>query len=89
MYLLQFEVVSTGYSYTLSCSDSRLRLQGVGSVWESCDNIGMLSKDNKSAVLKVCFSQLQLLGDACDEVDEVSIDDSLIQFVSTFTGFDF
>ena len=58
-------------------------------MWESCDSIGTLSKDNKSAVLKVCLSQLRLLKDACDEVNEVSIDDSLIQFVCSFAGFKF
>jgi predicted DNA-binding protein len=49
--------------------DSQLRLRGVGKVWEQCS--GRLSHDEKSAVVKVCMSQLQLLRDACQEVDDV------------------
>ena len=57
--------------FVMFSSNSRQRLQGTGSVWEVCDSVKTMSKDNRSAVLKVCFTQLQLLRDACEEIDEV------------------
>ena len=52
-------------------SECRPRLRGTGSVWESCENIVNVSRDNRAAVLKVVISQLHLLRDACSEVDKV------------------
>ena len=58
-------------TFLMFSSNSRQRLQGTGSVWEVCDSVKTMSKDNRSAVLRVCFTQLQLLRDACEEIDEV------------------
>ena len=47
------------------------KLQGSGIVWESCDRMGKLSKDNRVAAGKVCLAQLRLLRDAQEEAKEV------------------
>ena len=57
--------------YPFVCSDCQQRLQGTGSVWEHCDRIIKLPTDNKSSVLRHCFTQLQLLRDADTEIEEV------------------
>ena len=51
---------------------SASKLKGAGSVWEACDSVAKLPKDNRSAVLKVFIAQLHLLKDVCAQVDEVS-----------------
>ena len=40
-------------------------------VWESCERMNKMSKDNKAAVGRVCLTQLQLLRDAWEEVQQV------------------
>lgn len=47
------------------------KLKGAGSVWEACDSVAKLPKDNRSAVLKVFIAQLHLLKDVCAQVDEL------------------
>ena len=63
---------SVGNAMLLWFDSKHSRLQGTGAVWESCGRAAKVSQDNKSAVAKVCLSQLRLLQDAGREVEEVS-----------------
>ena len=47
------------------------QLRGTGSVWESCEAVGKLSNDDRSAAVKILLSQLHLLRDAWTEMEEV------------------
>ena len=41
-------------------------------MWSSCDAVEKLSKDNKSAAVKLCLAEVHLLRDAATETDNVS-----------------
>ncbi|XP_064398593.1 cyclin-D1-binding protein 1 homolog [Halichondria panicea] len=50
---------------------SAAQLHRTGAVWKSCGDVSKLSRDDRSAVLKVYLSQLQLLRDALSELTQL------------------
>ena len=48
------------------------QLRNTGGVWLSCDAMDTVSKNNKTAAVKLCLAEVHMLRDALSEVETVS-----------------